>query len=39
MAQGVKQAGLGILNPVEVADTFFGVSKKACRELVCIPKD
>jgi hypothetical protein len=34
MAQGVKQAGLGIRNPVEAADTLFEVSKKACCELV-----
>ncbi|KAL3768952.1 hypothetical protein ACHAWO_004062 [Cyclotella atomus] len=34
MAQGVKQAGLGIRNPVESADLFFGASKDACEELV-----
>jgi hypothetical protein len=34
LAQGVKQAGLGIRNPVDCADQFFGVSKEACTELV-----
>jgi hypothetical protein len=34
MANGVKQAGLGIRNPVESADLFFGTSKDACEELV-----
>jgi hypothetical protein len=34
MAQGVKQAGLGIRNPVETTDTLFKVSKEACGELV-----
>ncbi|KAL7502374.1 hypothetical protein ACHAXN_001333, partial [Cyclotella atomus] len=34
MANGVKQAGLGIRNPVESADLFFGTSKHACEELV-----
>ena len=30
MSFGVKQAGLGIQNPVEMADALFEVSKKAC---------
>ena len=33
MSFGVKQAGLGIRNPVETADVLFEVSKKACQLL------
>jgi Arc/MetJ family transcription regulator len=33
MANGVKQAGLGIRNPVETADILFAASKDACQVL------
>ena len=34
LAQGVKQAGLGIRNPVDCASPLFEASENACEEVV-----